>query len=246
MAKKRMMSDAVYYSDAFLALKPLDKLLYTYLVLSADDDGMLNGVRYQVHVAGARNVNLKNLIEAGFVLECGNGIYAITHWHVMNVIKNRKPTFYTREFNSIFLDENNQYITKKSAENAGSEDFFGLKNEPKNGPLVQYSSVQVNTSKNSTVSPPLPFEEPEGTETVFKEGDFEKVTLYHLVLDFARDEHIQTSEKSIRKFIRYNLDKNKEIFRYPDRWRSNFRKWAELEKDPTAIVGSEHFDHLGG
>lgn len=229
-----MISDAVYYSDAFIGLKPLDKLLYTYLVLSADDDGMLNGVNYHMNVAGARKANLQRLVDSGFLIDLGNGIYAITHWHVMNTIKNHRPTIYKKEFQRLFLNENREYFTKESAKNAGSEGFFGLP--------VQYSTVQSNTIQNSSVNTPPPSDSPPGeTETVNKKS-FEDY-MYQKILDFAKDEKIQTSETSVRKFIQYN---QREVFLDPKTWQRMFKGWASKELNPTAIVGSEHFDNLGG
>lgn len=234
MAKKRMISDSVYYSDAFIALKPLDKVLYTYLVLSADDDGMLNGVSYHMNVAGARKANLQRLVDSGFLIAFDNGIYAITHWNVMNTIKNRRPTLYNKEFQRLFLNENREYFTKESAENAGSEAFFV--------PSVQSSTVQSNTVQYSPVDAPLPFNSPEETETVLKKETFENY-MYGKILEYARENKIQTSEASIRKFIQYN---DRQVFLDMDKWQRRFVGWAKQEKNPTAIVGSEHFEHLGG
>ena len=233
MAKKRMISDAVYYSDAFIALKPLDKLLYTYLVLSADDDGMLNGVSYHMNVAGARKANLQRLVDSGFLIAFDNGIYAITHWNVMNTIKNRRPTLYNKEFQRLFLNENREYFTKESAENAGSGQFFV--------PPVQSSLVQSNTVQNSPVDTPPPFDKP--TETVFEKEKVFEDYMYAKILDYAKERRIQTSEASIRKFIQYN---DRHVFLDEKAWKRMFAGWAKKEKDPTAIVGSEHFDHLGG
>lgn len=229
MAKKRMISDAVYYSDAFIGLKPLDKLLYTYLVLSADDDGMLNGVSYHMSIAGARKANLQHLVDTGFLIALDNGIYAITHWNVMNTIKNHRPTIYQKEFQRLFLNENREYFTKESAKNAGSEGFFVLP--------VQSSTVQSNIVQNSPVSKPPPDDSLPRTETAFENY------MYQKILDYAKAERIQTSEASIRKFIQFN---KREVFLDAKQWKRMFTGWAKKELNPTAIVGSEHFENLGG
>ena len=45
MARKRMIGEIVFCDDDFIGLKAEAKLLYTYLVLSADDYGLTNGIK---------------------------------------------------------------------------------------------------------------------------------------------------------------------------------------------------------
>lgn len=236
MKSKVYTSTAVMFSPKIDNLTPRQFKMYYEMLCQADSDGFLPNIKL---VRGITKKDIEKFIEVGAILEAGE-VYLIADWWVHN--KKDKHHYTEGAYTSLLSKFS---LNEKGAYYAVSEGEKSLQVDSKYS--VVESKVKESKGKESkVVSQPLPFNDPEETETVFKKGDYEKVHLYNMVVDFARDEHIQTSEKSVRKFIRYNLDKNKEVFSYPDRWRANFRKWAELEKDPTAIVGSEHFNHLGG
>ena len=79
MARKRMIGEIVYCDDDFIGLKAEAKLLYTYLVLSADDYGLTNGIKKILFLSGADEEDLKSLINEKLILDLGSGVYAVAH-----------------------------------------------------------------------------------------------------------------------------------------------------------------------
>lgn len=91
MKNRRMISDDVFNDNRFIRLSKDSKLLYSYLVLNADDDGVVTSTIVATAIAGVDERCLMELHKAGFIisLDSESGIWAITHWLVMNRIDSR-------------------------------------------------------------------------------------------------------------------------------------------------------------
>lgn len=153
MAQRRMFSRRVTESDSFLDLSPMAQLLWFHLGMAADDEGLLNNTRFVRSLCGASRENQQELIERGFLIELGSGIYALAHWHANNQIKSdrRKPTEHVSEFGKLSLDESKVYHLNDPLENDGSkmeprgfQDGHAVKNS-----LVEASTDQVSEDKAS-------------------------------------------------------------------------------------------------
>lgn len=111
MAERRMLSKKVVFSDKFYRLSDKAKLLYTYLVLDADDDGFVGNVRQTISATGANMRTLIQLAEHGFILTFKSGVVAISHWKMQNRIEKRMytPTIYKDELDMLIVDRNGVY-----------------------------------------------------------------------------------------------------------------------------------------
>lgn len=111
MARKRMIGEIVYCDDDFIGLKAEAKLLYTYLVLSADDYGLTNGIKKILFLSGADEEDLKSLINEKLILDLGSGVYAVAHWWKFNRVQEskRSTTQFLTEFKRLGIDENEIY-----------------------------------------------------------------------------------------------------------------------------------------
>lgn len=72
-------------SDEFLDRTTGAQALYLQLNLNADSNGIITGMRALLRLAGADTSALDELVEHGFILDCGNGFYAVRHWWLHNV-----------------------------------------------------------------------------------------------------------------------------------------------------------------
>ena len=97
MAERRMFNKTLMSSNQFTALNKSTQLLYMYLNLQADDDGICGNTQVICRMCGCGKAHLQALIDSGWLLAFEGGAVAITHWHIHNQIrKDRyKPSIYT-------------------------------------------------------------------------------------------------------------------------------------------------------
>ncbi len=110
MAKRRCIGVDVYSSWEFLSLSNPAKVLYTYLVLFCDDEGVVINPRSVMHMCSIGEEELAELIENGFVIET-EGVYVIRHWYVQNKIQPSKMTtsVYQHELRALHVNEKKIY-----------------------------------------------------------------------------------------------------------------------------------------
>ena len=110
MALRRMFSQKIVGSDAFLEMSTSTRELYFQLGMYADDDGFISP-RKIMRMIGASDDDLKMLVAKKFVLPFDNGVLVIKHWKMNNEIKSDryKSTEYYEQKQMLFLKENNAY-----------------------------------------------------------------------------------------------------------------------------------------
>lgn len=97
MAERRMFNKTLMSGNLFTALNKSAQLLYMYLNLQADDDGICGNTNVICRMCGCGKNHLQTLIDGGWLLDFEGGEVAITHWHIHNQIrKDRyKASLYT-------------------------------------------------------------------------------------------------------------------------------------------------------
>lgn len=120
MAEKRMFSQEIVGSDAFLSLPATSQNLYFHLNMAADDDGFVSNTKTIILLSSSKKEDLENLKKENFILDFGN-VILIKHWKINNFIRSdrKKQTNYTDELKLIFIKENGSYSLK--TENNKSE-----------------------------------------------------------------------------------------------------------------------------
>ena len=123
MGDKRMLSQKIVESDAFLDMPLSAQALYMHLVMTADDDGFVNSAKRIQRACGASPEDLKELIERRFLLTFPSGVVVIKHWGVANKVREdrKKPTSYSEELATLYIREDGAYTTTadKSRTNRG-------------------------------------------------------------------------------------------------------------------------------
>ena len=99
MAQRRMLSRAILEKDEILTLTDKAKALYPYLVVCADDDGFTENVTALLRLYCSDKDALNELVETGLLLDFGTGIFAVVHFHSMNLVEPNKyqPTVHRSE-----------------------------------------------------------------------------------------------------------------------------------------------------
>ena len=115
MAEKRMFSQKVVMSDAFLDMELSTRCLYYTFGMVADDDGFVGNPRVIMRVCGATKEDFNELLSKRYILEFPSGVIVIKHWRMNNYIqKDRyKPTSYLEELATLEIDARGAYTEKK-------------------------------------------------------------------------------------------------------------------------------------
>lgn len=107
MAQRRMMSDKVIKTDAFMEMPHSTKNLYFYLMIEADDDGFVANPRTVMRMVNAAEDDYKILVGKKFIIPFESGVCVIKHWLIHNLIRaDRKiDTQWTEEMSCIEVDK---------------------------------------------------------------------------------------------------------------------------------------------
>ena len=111
MANKRMLSNKITESDAFLEMPMSAQCLYFHLCMNADDDGFLGGIKRIMRMLGAAEDDFKILVGKRFLLDFGNGVVVIKHWRIHNTISQNRyhETVYLDEKAMLYLKDDKSY-----------------------------------------------------------------------------------------------------------------------------------------
>ncbi len=123
MAERRMFSRNLMFSNTFTQLSKAAQLLYLYLCLMADDDGICANTRAVCRMCGGTKKQLWELLEGGWLLEFPGGEVAVKHWHIHNQIrKDRyKPSICREVADKLQKGEDGAYIVEESGCHFGNQ-----------------------------------------------------------------------------------------------------------------------------
>lgn len=111
MAKKRMFTNDVVSSDAFIDMPLTAQALYFHLSMSADDDGFNDRPRQVMRIIGANKNDMDILIAKRFILTFDDSVIVIKHWKMHNYIAKDRYTFtnYQKYYNQLEIGKNKAY-----------------------------------------------------------------------------------------------------------------------------------------
>lgn len=116
MAEKRMFTQKIIDSDAFLEMPTSAQALYFHLNMRADDDGFVNNPKKITRCVGAAEDDLKLLIVKRFIIAFDSGVIVIKHWRMHNTLKMDRyhPTDYQEEFQMLQLKDKGKVYTERN------------------------------------------------------------------------------------------------------------------------------------
>lgn len=114
MAEKRMFTQKIIDSDAFLDMPLSTQALYFHLNMRADDDGFVNNPKRIQRTIGASEDDLRLLIAKRFIIGFECGVIVIKHWRMHNTLRKDRynPTQYQDELAMLDVKDNNAYTEK--------------------------------------------------------------------------------------------------------------------------------------
>lgn len=231
MAEKRMFTQKIIDSDAFLDMPLSAQALYFHLNMRADDDGFINNPKRIQRTVGASEDDLKLLIVKRFVICFENGVIVIKHWRMHNTLRKDRysPTQYQEQFASLCVKENNAYTEKLGNQLATSRQPNG------NLSATQYSIDKISIDKIS-------IDNIENSETEkiknqkkirHKYGEYKNVFLSDEDFEKLKSEFPSDYEERIEKLSCYMESTGKSYKNHLATIRNWARKENNNKKEPT-------------
>ncbi len=167
MAEKRMFTQKIIDSDAFLDMPLSTQALYFHLNMRADDDGFINNPKRIQRTIGASDDDLRLLIAKRFVICFDNGVIVIKHWRMHNTLKNDryKPTQYQELLETLEVKKNKAYTEKPAELSEPVWNQSGTDPEPQYS-IDKYSVDKVSTDTKADKPPRAPRFKPPTLEEV--------------------------------------------------------------------------------
>lgn len=232
MAEKRMFTQKIIDSDAFLDMPLSSQALYFHLNMRADDDGFVNNPKRIQRTIGASEDDLKLLIAKRFVIGFESGVIVIKHWRMHNTLRKDRynPTQYQEELALLDVKDNNVYTERVT-------DW-----QPSGNQMApQYRLVEESIVKSSG-------DKESKAPTRHKYGEYKNVLLSDADMDKLRAEFPDWEER-IERLSAYIAQSDKTYKNHL----AVIRNWAkrDAEKTKTAQTGKgnvflELLDEEGG
>lgn len=114
MAERRMFTQKIIDSDAFLDMPLSTQSLYFHLNMRADDDGFVNNPKKIQRMIGASDDDLRLLIAKRFIIAFENGVVVIKHWRMHNLLRKDRynPTQYQEQIQRLEIKDNGAYTER--------------------------------------------------------------------------------------------------------------------------------------
>ncbi len=146
MAKRRMFSQDIVESDAFLDMPATTQQLYFHLGMYADDDGFVNPKRI-MRMIGVSDDDLKILLAKRFLLPFEGGVVVLKHWNMNNFIRKDRytATSYGKEKETLVLNENGAYTELLT----GVGRQMSTTGQPNDIPTVDPGKVRIELGKDN-------------------------------------------------------------------------------------------------
>lgn len=221
MAEKRMFTQKIIDSDAFLDMPLSTQALYFHLNMRADDDGFVNSPKRIQRAIGASDDDLKLLFAKRFVIGFESGVIVIKHWKMHNTLRKDRynPTQYQEELALLEVKDNNAYTERLALPETGllhdgnqmATTWQPNDNQSGNHLATQYSLVEnslvENRGEKKRVIPSVAdsdeSEQPRTNKkpTKHKYGEFKNVLLTDSEYDNLIADHGLTLTKKAISFL---------------------------------------------
>lgn len=157
MARKRMFSQDVIASDAFLSLSVHAQCLYFHLNLYADDEGFVQNPKMIMRILGSTENALKELDRSNYIHLFPSGVVLIVHWFIHNDIRKDRlhETVCLKERSKVTLSSRSYEFCECGVDDASMPSNDSINEaEPQTSDskdAAQYSIDQYSLDKSSLV-----------------------------------------------------------------------------------------------
>lgn len=242
MAEKRMFTQKIIDSDAFLDMPLSTQALYFHLNMRADDDGFINNPKRIQRTIGASEDDLKLLIAKRFVICFENGVIVIKHWRMHNTLRKDRynPTQYQEQYAMLEVKDNNAYTERL-------EDGLATTWQPDGNQLAtQYSIDKYSIDKRSIeedIDPESDDSEPSPKRkkaVKHKYGEYRNVLLTDEELDKLKAEYPDWEDR-IERLSSYVASTGKS---YKSHY-ATIRNWAKKDREKGVVSSGTNSEFVG-
>ena len=234
MAEKRMFTQKIIDSDAFLDMPLSTQALYFHLNMRADDDGFINNPKRIQRTIGASDDDLKLLIAKRFVICFESGVIVIKHWRMHNTLRKDRynPTQYQDEYKTLKIKDNSAY----------TEDGNHLATtwQPDGNQLATQYSIDKYSIEEDSIEKEIYKEKEDKKPTKHKHGEYKNVLLTDDELQKLKTEYSDYEER-IERLSAY-------IARKGTKYKSHYatiRNWARKDKQTSkAKKGTGDYEEI--
>lgn len=228
MAARRMFTDKIVESDAFLEMPLSSQALYFHYCMNADDDGFVNNPTRIQRMIGAAIDDDKVLVAKSFILPFESGIKVIKHWRMHNLLRKDRytETEYLEEKSRLFIKENGVYTFD---ENQGKPALATNRQPNGNQRLPQESVVKDNIGEDNK-------------EKSVREKKDDDTTTTTTLKDFMKEFGIvkDTYSKQVDKM---NYDALSKAYRESKWLQANITSLSRICRDYEKIIGNFYRDY---
>ena len=163
MAERRMFTQKITESDAFLDMPLSAQALYFHLCMNADDDGFVKNPKRIARMMGSNDDDFSLLILKSFVIKYETGVIVIKHWRMHNLLRKDRynETEYLEEKSMLNIKENGAYTLDRNQ----GKPLVATKWQPNGNQMAPQDSIgklsidkdsidKVSKGKNNTFVPP--------------------------------------------------------------------------------------------
>lgn len=238
MAERRMFTQKIIDSDAFLDMPLSTQALYFHLNMRADDDGFVNNPKRIQRTIGASEDDLKLLIAKRFVIGFENGVIVIKHWRMHNTLRKDRynPTQYQEEFALLDVKDNSAYTERLPELPEPESESVATTWQPNGNQMAtQYSigkdsigkvSIEEDIAPDSDESEPPPQPPTPKKPVIHKYGEYANVLLTDDELDKLKKEYPDWEER-IERLSSYVASTGKS---YKSHY-ATIRNWARKDQE---------------
>ena len=258
MAEKRMFTQKIIDSDAFLDMPLSTQALYFHLNMRADDDGFVNSPKRIQRTIGASEDDLKLLLAKRFVIGFENGVIVIKHWRMHNTLRKDRysPTVYQEQLALLDVKDNNTYTEKlqELPKESVATTWQPNGNQDGNHSATQYSIDKYSIEEYREVKESIGEETTASAESVApahrskkeKFGNFSNVLLSEKELQNLNDDFgTDATDKAIAfldEYIEEKGYKSKSHYLAIRRWVMDAIKEREKKEDKPKTSGNVFLD----
>lgn len=150
MPKRRMFSNEIVRSDAFLDLPVSSRELYFQLGMDTDDRGYIPNAKSIIRLIGANQGDLEPLIAKGFLMIRGETLILQKHFGINNIIRHDRfhETEYLEDLKKLFIKDNGSYTEDKN-QGKPMVNILGIPNGNQKTTDTNTTLIQYNTNSNT-------------------------------------------------------------------------------------------------
>ena len=228
MAERRMFTQKIIDSDAFLDMPLSTQSLYFHLNMRADDDGFVNNPKKIQRMIGASEDDLRLLLAKRFILGFENGVIVIKHWRMHNLLRKDRynPTQYQEQMGRLEVKDNGAYTEK---------DVVATTWQPPGNQMATQDSIGKVSIDKGSIGEVIVLDEPapqttKKKPTKHKYGEYNNVLLTDEEMDKLKDEFPVDWDQRIERLSEYMASTGKPYKNHL----ATIRNWAkkDVQKQP--------------